>query len=336
MPSVCSATSGAASSPDCSVDTPLVSVLVTAYNAEPWIADTLASVEAQTYPNIEVIVVDDGSTDGSLDVARSFASVTVLHQPNAGACAARNLAFDTSTGDLIQFLDADDLLAPDKIAVQVARLDSQPDGTIASGPWVRFYGDEPPEERPAPLPDWRGYELASDWLVDTWAHGGMFASFAWLTPRALVERAGPWNEALRRNQDGEFFARVLLEAQRIVFCDDAWGFYRSGIEGSVSTRRDVADSLFQATELCARHLRQLGDTSRTRRAQAALWERLMFEAYPQNVTVAREAEARARALGGAGQQPGGGRFFQMLRDTLGWKPAVRFQTLWYRARYGRH
>ena len=314
---------------------PLVSVLITAYNAEAWIADTLASVQAQTYPNLEVIVMDDGSTDGTLNVAQSFAGLTVLHQPNAGACAARNRAFEASTGDFIQFLDADDLLAPDKIALQVARLERHPDGTVASGPWVRFYDDAPSDDRPAPLSDWRDYELASDWLVEAWAHGGMFASFAWLTPRALIEQAGPWNEALRRNQDGEFFARVLLEARRIVFCDDAWGFYRSGVEGSVSARRNVADSLFQATELCARHIGQIGDTPRTRRAQAALWESLMFEAYPRNPAVAREAETRARALGGAGQQPGGGRVFRVLRDTVGWKPAVRFQTLWYRARYGR-
>ena len=316
---------------------PLVSVLITAYNAEPWLADTLASVRAQTYPHVEVVVVDDGSTDETLAVARSFDGVTVLHQRNAGACAARNRAFEASSGALVQYLDADDLLAPDKVALQVERLAREPSGTVASGPWVRFRGDAPGPERPGPLDDWHDYEPASDWLVESWAAGGMFASFAWLTPRPLVEAAGPWHEGLRRNQDGEFFARVLLAAERIVFVPDAWGFYRSGMSGSISHRRsaDVMASLHQATALCAAHLATLGDAPAVRRARAALWEGFMFEAYVYHRALSLEAEREASALGGAGLRPGGGRAFRLIRDTLGWKPAVRFQRLWYRLRYGK-
>lgn len=319
---------------------PLVSILITAYNAEPWIAETLATATSQTYPDVQVIVVDDGSTDATLDIAREFSSsmVTVIAQENAGACAARNRAFGASQGELIQYLDADDLLAPDKIERQVERLATEPAGTVASGPWVRFHDvPPPPGERPARL-DWRDYDPASDWLVESWAlQNGMFAPFAWLTPRHLVKAAGPWRESLKRNQDGEFFARVLSHARGIAFVEDAWGFYRSGIDGSVSARRgrNVIQSVFDATALCARHIANLGDTPEIRRAQAALWERFAFEAYPLDREIARRAASRARALGGAGLQPGGGRAFRILCDLIGWRPSVLLQHSWYRVRYGR-
>ena len=103
---------------------PLVSILIPAYNAEEWIADTIQSAIAQTWPRKEIIVVDDGSRDRTAEVARRFASkeVAVVSTENQGAAAARNHALQLSQGDYIQWLDADDLLAPDKIERQLAAL----------------------------------------------------------------------------------------------------------------------------------------------------------------------------------------------------------------------
>ncbi|MDT0632213.1 glycosyltransferase family 2 protein [Rubrivirga litoralis] len=318
---------------------PLVSVLVTAYNAEPWLAETLGSALAQTYPNVEVVVVDDGSTDGTLRVARGFEGprVQVVGQVNAGACAARNRALAESNGDLVQYLDADDLLAPDKIERQVARLRDEPEGTVASGPWARF------RERPGDLgrggeAGWEDYEPAVDFLVQSWSPGGgMMPNFGWLTPRPLVDAAGPWDERLRKNQDGEFFARVLAQAARVAFCPGAWGYYRSGVTTSVSARRgaDVAESLFAAAEGASRAVLGRLDTDAARRACASLWMGVAFQTYPVAPEVGARAEARAAALGGSDAEPGGGRAFQVVRDALGWKAAVRFQHVWYRLRYGR-
>src|SRR5690349_18204647 len=97
---------------------PLVSILVPAYNAEKWLGDTLRSALAQTWDRKEIIVIDDGSDDRTLSVARSFESdiLKVFTQAHQGAAAARNFAFRKSSGDYIQWLDADDLLASDKIA----------------------------------------------------------------------------------------------------------------------------------------------------------------------------------------------------------------------------
>src|SRR5438067_12061163 len=97
--------------------TPLVSILIPAYNAELWIAETIRSALAQNWPRKEIIIVDDGSTDQTLSIARQFASktVSVIAQKNQGAAAARNKAFQLCQADYIHWLDADDLLSPDKV-----------------------------------------------------------------------------------------------------------------------------------------------------------------------------------------------------------------------------
>ena len=120
---------------------PLVSILIPAYNAGPWVADAIHSALRQSWPQREIIVVDDGSKDDTLAIAQRFAGagVTVVTQKNAGAAAARNAAFALSKGDYIQWLDADDLLADDKIARQMERVEKNPDKKILwSSEWGRF------------------------------------------------------------------------------------------------------------------------------------------------------------------------------------------------------
>src|SRR5580698_1730397 len=111
---------------------PLVSILIPAYNAEEWLADTLRSAIAQTWDRKEIIVVDDGSRDQTLAIARQFESdfVKVFTQENQGAAAARNKSFALSQGDYIQWLDADDLLAPEKISKQMEALGDSSDRSL--------------------------------------------------------------------------------------------------------------------------------------------------------------------------------------------------------------
>src|SRR6266436_5604027 len=120
---------------------PLVSILIPAFNAQEWIADTLRSAVAQTWEQKEIIIVDDGSTDQTLAIARRFESekIRVVTQKNQGAAAARNECFSLSSGDYIQWLDADDLLAPDKIAKQMEALGKSPNTRLLfSSEWGRF------------------------------------------------------------------------------------------------------------------------------------------------------------------------------------------------------
>src|SRR5438309_9767392 len=117
----------------------LVSILIPVYNAEAFVAEAIQSALDQTWPAKEIIAVDDGSTDRSREVLESFgAQIRIIEQENRGSSAARNRALNKAQGEFIQFLDADDLLARNKIEVQMQRLASAPQGSVASGAWGRF------------------------------------------------------------------------------------------------------------------------------------------------------------------------------------------------------
>ncbi len=319
---------------------PLVSILITAYNAEAWLAETLASATAQTWPRTEVVLVDDGSTDGTLALARGFEGpgLQVVHQENRGACAARNVALRRAQGDFVQYLDADDLIEPDKIERQMHRLAEEPAGTVASCAWSRFYDGDLGTADFRPQPDWKDFDPARGWLIQSWEGFGTMPPLAWLVPRAVVDAVGPWDEALRLNQDGEYFARVLTRASAVAFCPEARGYYRSGLAGSVSRRRDdeALRSYFRSCLLCDEHLLSVDDSAEARHAVAGLWQMFLFSVYPRLPDLARRAEARIEALGGGGRRPGVSRPLRPVRDLVGWKSALRLQQLWYRLRYPAH
>jgi glycosyltransferase involved in cell wall biosynthesis len=306
---------------------PLVSILIPCHNAASWLAATLESALGQTHAPLEILVVDDGSIDDSAAIARSFASrcVQVVAQPNRGASAARNAAFRQSHGDFIQFLDADDLLAPEKIERQMGLLAAAPAGCIAAGPWGRF------ERNPAAAiftaeDNWRDCDPV-EWLALNFSGRGMMPPAAWLVPRTLVESAGPWDERLTLNDDGEYFCRILLASSGIRFCPDARTFYRSNLAGSLSGRRSEAAwrSAFLSHELCANHLLAREDSARTRRACADLFQRLAFAMHPDCPALVNRCETEAGRHGGSALQSGGGLLFQLLVHVFGWKTARRWQ-----------
>jgi glycosyltransferase involved in cell wall biosynthesis len=118
-----------------------ISVIIPAYNADRFLAETLTSVLSQTVPPLEVLVIDDGSTDATADVARGFGSrVTLIQQPNSGESVARNRAIAAASGEWIAFCDADDLWVPHKLERQCAALDSRPDA-LWSFAWYEEFGD---------------------------------------------------------------------------------------------------------------------------------------------------------------------------------------------------
>ena len=121
---------------------PKVSVVIPAYNTEQFLAETIRSVLDQTYGDYEVIVVDDGSSDGTLGVARSFEpGVKVLSQPNGGPASARNLAIRDARGDYIAFLDSDDLWTKDKLEEQVAFMERNPAVDLVYSEALMFTGN---------------------------------------------------------------------------------------------------------------------------------------------------------------------------------------------------
>ena len=125
---------------------PLISVIVPAYNAEAFLDQCLESIVAQSYRRLEIIVVDDGSTDGSGEMcdrwAESDERIRVIHQPNGGHSAARNAALDAMTGDLVAMVDSDDVLHPEFVAILLDVL-NQTDADIAIGGYTPFSNDAP-------------------------------------------------------------------------------------------------------------------------------------------------------------------------------------------------
>ena len=103
-------------------------------------------------------------------------------------------------------------------------------------------------------PDWQDYEPASDWLIQSWEGRGTIPIFSWLIPRSVAERAGPWNELLLLNQDGDLRYAAARSARKIAFVEEAWGYYRSGLAGSISQRRseEALRSLYEATRSASR------------------------------------------------------------------------------------
>ena len=306
--------------------TPIVSILVPAFNAAPWIAASLESALGQTHAQIELIVVDDGSTDDTLAHARAFTGrgVRVVSQSNAGAAAARNHALRLARGEFIQFLDADDLLAPDKIDRQLRALAEAPPDTLAGGEWGRFT-DDPAAAVFHPEAVYRA-TTGVEFLQLHYETGSMMQPGGWLAPRTLLDCAGPWDETLSLNDDGEYFARVMLAASRIVFTPGACCFYRAA-SGSLSRRRDprAFASLHRSVDLTTRHLLAADSSPRSRAAAAHAWKWTAFELHPGSASLSRDAWNRCLALGGSDRPFPAGPRFQLLARLFGWRLASRLR-----------
>jgi glycosyltransferase involved in cell wall biosynthesis len=199
---------------------PLISILIPCFNAEKFVGEAIESALAQTHPNVEVVVVDDGSTDNSVEVIRSFGDRVIAEfGPNRGACAARNRALALSRGQYVQFLDADDLLFPHKIERQLPILErNEADFVFSRG---TLFGDGKPErtkKKPiAPLGDTDRFVYA--------LHQGISTEDP-LHRRELVERIGGFREHIRRAQEYDLHVRLAAAGVRFTFLDEVLSRHR--------------------------------------------------------------------------------------------------------------
>ena len=204
-------------------------------------AATIESALAQS-GDIEIIVVDDGSTDGSLaEIQRFDGRIRWVTGPNCGGSAARNTGVQLASGDWIQFLDADDVLAPNKISEQLKTVNSCGFQTIGFCPWTMLY-DNGDEDRITPQTYWRDFDFGIDLLLQMWLLGGFFPPHAWLIPKSLITQIGGWNVSLTGNDDGEFIGRLLVQPVQLRFTPDTYVKYRNPPPGSVSRNRSKASA----------------------------------------------------------------------------------------------
>ena len=313
-----------------------VSILMPSYNSAPYLGAAIESALAQTWPNKEIIVVDDGSTDDSFEIARKFTTrgVVVLSQAKQGASAARNRAFAASSGEYVKYLDADDLLDPRLLETQMERI-NESDTAVAGAAWGRFYNDDLATFTISPQSVWRDMD-ARDWLVESWMDARpMMQAAIFLIPRQLIEARGGWNETLSLIDDFEFFARILSSASEVRFTPDSPVYYRSGRSGTLSKARsrDAVESAIESVMLGIGHLLAVRDDARARRACANLLQDFIYTYYPEHSDLLRRAACRIEELGGSNLPPTGTRPFEKLRDVFGWKVAKRIQRAAYRWGY---
>lgn len=213
---------------------PLVSIVVTVYNKEAYIAETLDSVRNQIFSDFEVIIVNDGSTDQSAKVIKKICEsdkrFNLIQQTNAGVSAARNRGFSLANGELIQFLDGDDLLLPEFLLRTVELLDKNPKTDIVHTSWERINvrGEKIGEQR-APNP--------SDYLKEILL-GNLFAPSAMLFRRSILEKAGPFLDGMTTAEDWEHIARCAKSGAKFLEISAFLARYRE----VPSSRRKISEN----------------------------------------------------------------------------------------------
>ena len=326
----------------------MVSILIPAYNCERWIADALRSALAQTWEPKEIIVVDDGSTDGTLAVARRFEcdQLRVYAFKNQGAAAARNALFSLSRGDYIQWLDGDDVLAPDKIARQMEVANQcRNKRVVLSSSFGRFkYRHYRADFRPTAL--WCDLSPI-EWLLRKMGQNIYLQTATWLVSRELAESVGPWNTSLFVDDDGEYFCRVLLASEAIRFVPEAKVYYRSPWPRTLSyigsSDRKIS-ALWRSIQLHISYLRSLEESDRVRTACLTYLQTNFATFYPEKAEIVREIEELAKSLGGSVTPPRLSWKYAWCQQLFGWKamktlsrllPLVRWWALksWDGARF---
>ena len=308
---------------------PLVSILIPAYNAEAWIAETIGSATGQTWPRKEVIVVDDGSRDLTLAIARRFSSkeVLVVTQKNQGAASARNHALSLSQGDFIQWLDADDLLSPDKVEKQIeAAAEGGNNRTLLSSGWGYFaYRSERAEFTPTSL--WCDLSPV-EWLLRRMREKLFMQTATWLTSRELAQAAGPWDVRLLSDDDGEYFCRVILASDGIRFVPGPKVYYRitpSSRLSHVGMSDKKKDALLLSMQLHVEHIRSLEDSDRVKAACLIYLQNWLHHFYPERPDLVAELEKLAVSLGGKLQVPRLRWKYAWIKPLFGWGPAKTAQ-----------
>ncbi len=208
-----------------------VSVIIPAYNSAKTIERTLASVFAQDYSNIEIIVINDGSTDDTELVLKQYGDkIRYFTQINSGVSVARNLGFEKSTGEYIQYLDADDLLAKGKLSKQIKAL-KEKNADVAYGDWMRFTEIDLVYKELEIVSREMRLRPEIELIADFWT-----PLAALLYTRKIANKIGGWNTSLPVIQDARYALDAAIHQANFIYTPGVMGYYRVHETGSLSTR----------------------------------------------------------------------------------------------------
>lgn len=210
-----------------------ISVIIPNYNRSAVIGETIENMLNQSLPPHEVIVVDDGSTDESVQVIQRFGDrVILIQQSNQGPGAARNTGLRVATGELIQFMDSDDLASRNKLEVQAKILKEQ-NADLVYGPWAKAWlvdqqlrlQDVVLQQRPLP-----GDRSPLFWFLTSWSM--VFQQC--LVRKSLIDRVGGYREDMQLYEDGELFVRILVAGAKLVHESETLTLYRLEDHGKLT------------------------------------------------------------------------------------------------------
>lgn len=221
----------------------LVSVVIPAYNCAPYIAETLRSIASQDHTRIEIIVVDDGSTDNTIQVIEDIRGqlqieVRIITQANGGAARARNAGIEASRGEFVAFMDADDYWFPEKISAQIGALRNFPDHGIVYCSWREWDGKLAPErvrssaDTDVPMSEVDSAE--SGWLFTRLLMSCIVWTSAVMARREVLDAVGRFDPRFRRGQDYDYWIRASQHT-RILKLARVMALYRI-LSDSISRR----------------------------------------------------------------------------------------------------
>jgi hypothetical protein len=214
---------------------PSVSILIPCYNAERWIAHAIESALGQTWPNKQIIVLDDGSTDGSLNVIRQYENH--LHWEtgqNRGGGYARNRLLELASGEWIQYLDADDYLLPDKVARQTNFVNERPDIDIVISPTtMEFWSEGRVRRELIPIPEPHDFWT----MLASWALPQTGAS---LWRKSAILDVGGWKRHQPCCQEHELYLRLLIGGKKFAYHSSGGAIYRQWSDQTLC-KRDISE-----------------------------------------------------------------------------------------------
>ena len=300
-----------------------VSIIIPLHNAESFISEAIDSCLNQTYTSIEVIVVENGSNDGSWNIISNYkdSRISCFQIEASSATVARNFGYLKSVGDYIIFLDADDVLVPNKIELQLAALSAKPEGWVASCAWAKFKTNTK-EAVISPQKVWT-IQNPIDWCLQSWMGEGMMIPGCWLIPKPIIDKAGLWDERLSLHDDGEFMCRVLLASKGNVFVENTVVYYRQQ-DNSLSRQHKskmAAESALLVYKSYQQQILKFQDSKLTRRALARNFSRFVYEYYPAHAQLIKEAYHEINELG---VKPPlvGSPSFKLIQRIVGFKLAI--------------
>jgi glycosyltransferase involved in cell wall biosynthesis len=307
---------------------PAVSVIMPAYNVAPYIGAAIESVLAQTFTDFELIIVDDGATDETAQIARAYAAedsrIVVIRQQNAGLPAARNTAMRRATAEIFALLDSDDLWMPEFLDEQLAILRSRPEVDIVTGnAWT--LGGHLDGKPTRPWPDPRPQPCLATILSDEYA---VFIMSVFR--RRVYETVGEFDELLRTNEDFDYWLRAALAGLRFTRNERPLGFYR---------RRDDSLSASQvrmlrgALRVCYKHRPALFDKPELSVLDAAVhgYEAELLAAEARTALTEKHFNLASRHLTELRERRGGATL-SLARILARWMPGLLWRAYELRRR----